>query len=116
MRTLRLYSSTDHRTGSPTASKVWLNATRWPCSSVSASTPSQSRMSAEVTIGRSPGPADAAEPAHVLGRHLHHVGPQRLEQRRRVPAVAFGRAGQEREVRLHVGDLERGGNVDLGAA
>src|SRR3984885_8126349 len=116
MRTLRLYSSTDHRTGSPTASKVWLNATRWPCSSVSASTPSQSSMSADVTIGRSPGPADAAEPAHVLGGHLHHVGPHGGEQRRRVPAVPLPRALQEREVGLHVDDLEGGGDVHLGAA
>ena len=40
------YSSSDHRTGRPTSAKVWLNAGRWPSRSVSASTPSQSKISA----------------------------------------------------------------------
>ena len=40
------YSSSDHCTGSPASAKVWLNAGRWPSRSVSASTPSQSKISA----------------------------------------------------------------------
>ena len=43
------YSATDQRTGRPNSANVWLNATRWPNRSVSAMTPSQSRMSALAT-------------------------------------------------------------------
>ena len=41
---LRPYSSSDHSRGTPTSRKVWLKAGRWPYRSVSASTPSQSKM------------------------------------------------------------------------
>ena len=43
------YSSSDHCTGSPNSSNVRLNAGRWPSRSVSASTPSQSKMRAFTT-------------------------------------------------------------------
>ena len=46
MRSFSLYSAGLHRTGSPNSSNTWLKATRCPYRSVSASTPSQSKISA----------------------------------------------------------------------
>ena len=46
MRSFSAYSSSDQRTGRPNSAKVWLKAGRWPWRSVSASTPSQSKIRA----------------------------------------------------------------------
>ena len=54
MRSFSWYSATLHRTGSPNSAKVWLNATRCPKRSVSASTPSQSSTSAGVDASAMP--------------------------------------------------------------
>src|ERR1035438_103205 len=108
MRTFSWYSATLQRTGRPNSANIWLNATKWPYRSVSASTPSQSstRARAAGPLTRSPGPADTAEAAHVISGHLLHRGPRRAEQRRGIPAVALLRAAQEGQVRLHVGRSE----------
>ena len=55
------YSSSDHATGRPASANAWLNAGRWPSRSVSARTPSQSKISAGTLLrrprSRTPGPA-----------------------------------------------------------
>src|SRR3984957_12508813 len=119
MRSFSLYSAGLHRTGRPNSSNTWLKATRWPYRSVSASTPSQSKIRARAARSAtpgSPGLARAAEAAHVVGGQLQHRGPGGGEQRRRVPGGALLRLAQEVQAGLHVGPLERGGDVHLGAA
>ena len=89
------YSSSDQRTGRPSASKVWLNAGRCPKRSVSASTPSQSKISVvmarRLRAGR--GLADGAEQPDVLVRHRRDRGAHVREQRRRVVLGRGSRRG-----------------------
>ena len=49
MASRRPYSCSLHCTGKPYSAKVRLNAGRWPCRSVSARTPSQSKINARAT-------------------------------------------------------------------
>src|SRR5262249_56972739 len=118
MRSLTPYSSSDQRTGSPTSAKVWLNAGRWPSRSVSARTPSQSKISAGTRLAgrrrRGRGLPGRPEDADVVLRHLLDRRAGVLEQRRR---VVLGRGGVEVLAgRVGERDLERGRDVDLRAA
>src|SRR5574340_1197412 len=111
MRSRRPYSSSDHWTGSPNSRNVWLTAGKCPYRSVSARTPSQSKMS--VLIGL-PGLPVAAEHPDVVLRHRHHRATLGGEDRRRV--VLAGVLRHEVVARLHERDLQRGRDVHLRAA
>ena len=99
-------------TGRPNSANVWLNAGRCPYRSVSASTPSQSKISAG-----SPGLARAAERAACV-RRPSPSRPRALSRNSDGGSHLSGCLGasQELQVGLHERDLERRGDVDLRAA
>src|SRR5450755_4071566 len=112
------YSSSDQRTGNPTSANVSLKAGRWPSRSVSASTPSQSKISAGTRSAggcrERPRPARGPEDADVvLGHRLDgcsHLG----EQRRRIMLTRI--CVQVLPVRVDERDLQCRRDVHLRAA
>src|SRR4029079_7547832 len=114
----RAYSCSSQTTSMPASANAWLKAGRCPSRSVSARTPSQSKIRAGTSRswgGRveALGLAGRAEDADVALGHLldrrAHVG----QQLRRV--VLAGVGVEVLAVRVDERDLERGRDVHLGA-
>src|SRR5688572_791628 len=110
------YSSSDQTTGRPASANVWLNAGRWPSRSVSASTPSQSKISAGTLggrAGRRPRAARRSERPDVVLRYVLDRRAHVSEERRRV--VLAGVRVEVLAVGVDECDLERRRDVHLGA-
>src|SRR5690349_11211655 len=113
----RAYSASSQTMSSPASANAWLKAGRCPSRSVSASTPSQSKISAGTLrsrAGRRRRAARGAEHADVVLGHVLHGFAHVAEHRRR---VLLGRIRlEELAVGVDERDLERRRDVHLRAA